>query len=44
MEVQKIEIEKLKIAEYNPRKDLQPNDEEYIKIKNSIERFGFIWR
>lgn len=42
MEVQKIEIQKLKIAEYNPRKDLKPEDEEYQKIKNSIKEFGYV--
>lgn len=29
MNIQKINIEKLKAAEYNPRKDLKPEDEEY---------------
>ena len=29
MNIQLIEIEKLKPAEYNPRKDLKPEDEEY---------------
>lgn len=42
MNIQKIQISKLIPATYNPRKDLQPNDEEYIKIKNSIEKFGFV--
>lgn len=42
MNIQKINIEKLKPAEYNPRKDLKANDSEYIKIKNSIENFGFV--
>lgn len=42
MEVQTFEIEKLKHAKYNPRKDLQPTDEEYIKLKNSIIEFGYI--
>ena len=35
-------INDLKAAEYNPRKDLQPTDEEYKHIKNSIEQFGYI--
>lgn len=35
-------IEALNPAEYNPRKDLQPGDEEYEKIKNSIKTFGYV--
>lgn len=42
MNIQKIQVSKLIPATYNPRKDLKPNDEEYIKIKNSIENFGFV--
>lgn len=42
MNIQKIQIDKLIPATYNPRKDLKPNDAEYIKIKNSIENFGFV--
>lgn len=42
MNIQKIQINKLIPATYNPRKDLKPDDEEYIKIKNSIESFGFV--
>jgi len=40
--IQKINIEKLKAAEYNPRKDLKPEDEEYQKIKKSILEFGYV--
>ncbi|MEG0165658.1 DUF4417 domain-containing protein [Anaerorhabdus sp.] len=36
-----IEINKLKPAEYNPRVELKPTDDEYIKIKNSIEQLGY---
>ena len=42
MNIQTIRIDKLIPATYNPRKDLKPNDPEYIKIKNSIENFGFV--
>ncbi len=42
MNVQKVKIEKLKIAAYNPRKDLKPEDEEYQKIKRSINEFGYV--
>lgn len=42
MNIQKIEIAKLKPAEYNPRKDLKPEDEEYQKIKKSIVEYGCV--
>lgn len=42
MNIQKINILKLKPSEYNPRKDLKPEDEEYKKIKNSILEFGYV--
>ena len=42
MNIQKISIEKLKPAEYNPRKDLKPEDEEYQKIKRSLIEFGYV--
>ena len=42
MEIQKIEINELIPATYNPRKDLKPSDEEYQKIKKSILEFGFV--
>lgn len=42
MNIQKISIEKLKPAEYNPRKDLKPEDEEYQKIKKSLTEFGYV--
>lgn len=42
MNIQIIDINKLIPATYNPRKDLKPNDAEYIKIKNSIVKFGFV--
>lgn len=42
MKMEKIETNKLKMAEYNPRKELTENDPEYIKIKNSINEFGYI--
>jgi len=32
----------LRPAEYNPRKALTPEDDEYRKIKRSIEQFGYI--
>jgi DNA modification methylase len=42
MNIQKISIGKLKPAAYNPRKDLQPGDPEYQKIRRSIETYGYI--
>lgn len=42
MNIQIIDINKLIPATYNPRKDLNPDDAEYIKIKNSIVKFGFV--
>lgn len=42
MNIQKIKIEELKPMEYNPRKDLKPEDEEYQKIKKSINEFGYV--
>lgn len=40
MNIQKIKIEKLKRAYYNPRIELEKNDKTFQMIKASIERFG----
>lgn len=42
MTIKKIKITKINPAPYNPRKDLQPNDPEYQKLKKSIEKFGLV--
>lgn len=42
MNIQKVNIQKLKIAEYNPRKKLTPEDPEYQKLKKSILEFGYV--
>ncbi|HHV41898.1 MAG TPA: DNA modification methylase [Clostridiaceae bacterium] len=42
MLIQKIPIEKLNPAKYNPRKDLKPGDQEYEKLKKSMETFGYV--
>jgi DNA modification methylase len=42
MKIEKIKIEKLNPAEYNPRKDLKPGNPEYEKLKNSILTFGYV--
>lgn len=42
MDIQKIKIEKLQPAGYNPRKDLKPGDAEYEKLKRSLDEFGYV--
>lgn len=42
MELKKKKIGDLKIATYNPRKELNEKDKEYQKIKNSIIEFGYV--
>jgi len=42
MQIQKISINKINPAPYNPRKDLKPGDIEYEKIKNSIVEFDLV--
>jgi len=42
VEIRKIPIEKLNPAAYNPRKDLQPGDPEYEKLKRSMQEFGYV--
>ena len=42
MQIQKISINKINPAVYNPRKDLQPDDPEYQKLKKSIEEFDIV--
>lgn len=42
MEIRKIPVEKVLLQEYNPRKDLQPGDEEFEKLKRSIIEFGYV--
>lgn len=40
--IKKVSIEKLKPAYYNPRVNLVRGDRDYEKIRNSIEKFGYI--
>ena len=40
--IEKVKVEKIKGAEYNPRKDLQETDKKYNEIKNSLETFGML--
>lgn len=42
MEIKKMNLKDLQPAEYNPRENLQPGDEEYEKIKNSLKAFGYV--
>jgi DNA modification methylase len=42
MEIRKVKISEIHAAIYNPRKNLQPGDAEYEKLKKSIESFGYV--
>lgn len=42
LDIQKIDVNKLNPAKYNPRKDLKPGDAEYEKLKKSINTFGYV--
>ena len=42
MKLQKVPVEKLKPAKYNPRKDLKPGDPAYEKIKRSMATYGYV--
>lgn len=42
MEIRTLKAAELQAADYNPRKDLQPEDAEYKKLRRSIDEFGYI--
>lgn len=42
MKIEQKAIKELIPADYNPRLDLQPGDEEYEKLKQSLETFGYV--
>lgn len=42
MNIQKIKIDSLNPAIYNPRKELKAGDIEYEKLKRSIQEFGYV--
>ena len=42
MQIEKLKTKLLIPADYNPRKDLKPDDPEYEKLKRSIEQFGYV--
>lgn len=42
VEIRTLKAEQLKAADYNPRKDLQPEDAEYQKLRRSMDEFGYV--
>jgi len=42
MNIVKMQVDDLIPANYNPRKDLGKEDKEYQKLRNSIEKFGYV--
>lgn len=42
MKIERIPLERLQAATYNPRRDLQPEDIEYQKLQRSMEQFGYV--
>ena len=42
MNIEKIGVDQLKPAKYNPRKDLKPGDPEFEKLRRSVEEFGYV--
>ncbi len=42
MNLQRIAVDRLKPAKYNPRKNLKPGDPAYEKIKRSLSDFGYV--
>ena len=42
MHIKSLPISDLKPAAYNPRKDLQPGDSEFEKLKRSLSEFGYV--
>lgn len=42
MKIRTLKAAEIKAADYNPRKDLQPEDTEYKKLRRSIEEFGYV--
>lgn len=42
MNIQKVKIDKINPAAYNPRLDLKSGDKEYEKLKKSIDTFGYV--
>ena len=42
MRIKQIALTDLTPADYNPRKDLQPGDKDYDKLKRSLTEFGYV--
>lgn len=42
MEIKTLKLTDINPAPYNPRKDLQPDDPEYVKLKKAIDEFGLV--
>ena len=42
MNLQRISVDRLKPAKYNPRKDLKPGDPAYEKLRRSLHEFGYV--
>src|SRR5580698_9660348 len=42
MKIEKVSINKINPAAYNPRIDLKPGDRDYKKLKQSINTFGYV--
>ena len=42
MKIEKIPIDQINPATYNPRRDLKPGDKIYEQLKRSIEEFGIV--
>lgn len=42
IEKRRVPVSMLKPADYNPRKDLKPGDEEYEKLKASVAAYGYV--
>jgi DNA modification methylase len=42
MQIEKMQIDTLQEAAYNPRKDLKSGDPEYEKLRRSVKEFGYV--
>lgn len=42
MRTKTVKLSRLKIADYNPRQDLQPGDARYNDIQKSLDKFGLV--
>ena len=42
MKIKRMSLSELNPAKYNPRKALKPGDNEYEKLKRSLEQFGYV--